>query len=400
MSLSERPREARRPHHARPSRTLRPPRPKPGRQGGWRGALLAAALWLGGTRAAASTVTEPIARLTLEGGWDSNALYDGKGGDNMGRVSPDLGLLAKDHLWSLRGSYGGDFLVYQHRASRGVWNQRGGLTLRAQPDPRVKLFGDFKGSYAVDPIGLARLGVFTPGRRPALILQGSARATWEAAPLLDLSATWAMREARFDDGTGASTQAPGLEASARLTPRTSLGGAYRFDFFLSATAPKLATAHELKAIYRYQLEEELELVAEAGPTLWRGQSGPTILPEGSLTLVAESRRRAFRASARHGLSLGSLPTPGVTDGLEAGGTTQLGDDFRLKGSAGLWRGGSAPFGSNAVVGYAADAEVSWLVTHETGIGLGVSRFARLDDPSPNLRRTVVGLRFTWELQNR
>jgi len=40
------------------------------------------------------------------------------------------------------------------------------------------------------------------------------------------------------------------------------------------------------------------------------------------------------------------------------------------------------------------------VTHETGIGLGVSRFARLDDPSPNLRRTVVGLRFTWELQNR
>jgi hypothetical protein len=318
----------------------------------------------------------------------------------MGRISPDLGLLAKDHLWSFRGSYGGDFLVYRRRSSRGVWNQRGALSFRAQPDQRVGLRGDLTGTYAVDPVGLARVGIFTPGSRPVLLLQGSARATWEAAPRLDLSATWAMREARFDDGTGASMEAPGLEASARLTPRASLGAAYRFDVFLSATEPKLATAHELKAVYRYQIEEELEVIAEAGPTLWKGRSGTTILPEASLTLVAQDRRRALRASARHGLSLGSLPTPGVVDGLEVGGVTPLGKSFRLKGGAGLWRSGSAPFGSNAVVGYAADAELSWLVTRETGIGLGVSRFARLDDPSPNLKRTIVGLRFTWELQNR
>ncbi len=189
----------------------------------WRVAFLAAALGAPMMRAAASVVAEPIARLTLEGGYDSNAMYDGRGGQNMGRISPDLGLLAKDHLWSLEASYGGDFYLYQKRASGGAWNHRGLLRFRDQPDERLKLSGEATGSYAIDPIGLAQLGIFRPSSVQALILKGRARATWRASERVDLSATYTGSDARFTDGTNLSMQAPGVEVMERLTPRAALG---------------------------------------------------------------------------------------------------------------------------------------------------------------------------------
>ncbi|HYG69282.1 MAG TPA: hypothetical protein VD838_16540, partial [Anaeromyxobacteraceae bacterium] len=64
-------------------------------------------------RAGASTVVEPIARLSLEGGYDSNPLYDGSGSAETGRISPDVGLRARDHLYDLQLTYGGDYVAFR-----------------------------------------------------------------------------------------------------------------------------------------------------------------------------------------------------------------------------------------------------------------------------------------------
>src|SRR5690242_21888902 len=100
-------------------------------------AALCAAILFAATRSGASTVVEPIARLTLEGGYDSNALYDGSGSDRLGRISPDVGLRLRDHTWDLRLVYGGDWVYYERLAPRGFWNHRGLLQLDARPTPRV-----------------------------------------------------------------------------------------------------------------------------------------------------------------------------------------------------------------------------------------------------------------------
>ena len=123
-------------------------------------AAACAAVLAFGTRAAAETVLDPIARLTLEGGYDSNALYDGSGSDQMQRISPELGLRVHDELWDWKGSYRGDWLRYDRFAPGGLWNHAAALSLDATPTRRLFLKGEVKGSYAFDPIGLAMVGVF------------------------------------------------------------------------------------------------------------------------------------------------------------------------------------------------------------------------------------------------
>src|ERR671930_1062344 len=94
-------------------------------------AALAAAILCAAARATGSVQVEPIARLTLEGGYDSNVLYDGRGGNDVGRVSPDLGVHLRDHTYSLTLRAGGDLLMYG-RESSTVWNQRGEGVLAAR----------------------------------------------------------------------------------------------------------------------------------------------------------------------------------------------------------------------------------------------------------------------------
>src|SRR5512140_355249 len=122
----------------------------------WLGMAVVSAVALGvAARAAAETVLDPIARLTLEGGYDSNALYDGSGSDQMQRISPELGLRVHDELWDVKGSYRGDWLRYDRFAPGGLWNHAAALSLDATPTRRWTLKGSLRSSYAFDPIGLA-----------------------------------------------------------------------------------------------------------------------------------------------------------------------------------------------------------------------------------------------------
>jgi hypothetical protein len=364
-------------------------------------AVVAIAVLCAGARAGASVQVEPIARLSLEGGYDSNALYDGKGGNEMGRVSPDLGLHLRDHTWSALVWAGGDLLMYPQRGRGAVWNQRGQALAKARLSPRLTLDLDGKGTYAFDPLGLARLGIFTPDRGEALALRAKTRLAWRADHEWTVAGSFDEHVVRFSDGTGAASHTPALEATRRLGRRLEAGATYKFDVFQGFGAgAERALAHEVLAVARWRWTRRLTLEAEAGPALWNGTTSTWLLPQAGVQLFGVWRGDDVRLSLRHGVGLGVLATPGLFDSAEAGVTLKLGSSWQLHADGGLWRSGAPPWGSDAAVGYGIEGEFAYSVTRDVRIGLGASRFARADLASSQFDRNVVGLRMSWELRHR
>jgi hypothetical protein len=364
---------------------------------------IVAALLCGAARSAASVQVEPTARLSLEGGYDSNVLYDGRGGDNLGRFSPDLGLRLRDHTWTLGLQGGGDLLMYQQRRSTPVWNQRGRMDLQARLSPRLTLESNVAGTYAPDPIGLAKLGIF--GRTgSALIGNGSARVSWRLDHDWQVAGTLSEAVVRFYDGTGAASHEPGVEATRRLHERLEVGGGYRLDVFQGfGRGSQNGLAHELQGIARYRLGRHLTLEAEAGPALWSSSAGQgfQVVPQAAVQLLAFGRRGdGLRLTARHGVGLGNLATPGLFDSAEAAFSVRLGRSFLAHADGGLWRSGQIPWGANGVIGYGVEGEIAWLVGNGVRLGLAGSRFARADTTVTTFNRNIVGLRLGWELQGR
>jgi hypothetical protein len=372
--------------------------------GAWRRlgeAAALAAILSAGTRAGASTVMEPIARLSLEGGYDTNALYDGAGGDRMGRVSPELGLRLRDPLWELRATAGGDFIYYQRLAPGGIWNQRGALTLHGRPTRRTVLDGSLRASWAYDPVGLAQAGVFRPGQQSAFLLGMRMRGDWKALRRLGLAATWTERAVIFEDRTGGAMHAPGLEGMWAETERLSVGSSYAFGLFQDFDPGHrgTSTSHGLRARARYRLTRHLTLDVGAGPALYLG-SKTSVVPEATVELLGASRGWDLRLTAAHGLALGMTALPGLVDSFEFGGDRVWRRRWYVHSDGGLWRSGSAPSGADAVTGYAVAGEGGTFLRENLRLGLGFTRFARLDDASPAYRRTTFGLRLGWEMRAR
>src|SRR5512138_253137 len=272
------------------------------------GMTAACAVALGlATRAAGETVLDPIARLTLEGGYDSNALYDGSGPDQSERISPELGLRVHDELWDWKGSYRADWIRYERFAPRGILNHAAALSLDATPTRRLTLRGAVRSSYAFDPIGLAMVGVFRTGRQSALLVGGTARAEYRLTPRVDVAATAAERTVRFDDRTGGAMHQPGVEALYRATPRLSTGAAYQLGVFQSFDPGRdtLAFSNAVKARARYRATRHLTVEAAAGPAAWHGPDGSAVVPEASLEALAASRGWDLRVGLAHGLGIGS-----------------------------------------------------------------------------------------------
>jgi hypothetical protein len=364
-----------------------------------RGLLACAALLVAPAAASAAVQAEPFARVALEGGYDSNVLYDGGGGDSMGRVSPDVGVRVRDHLWSVMGSYGADLLTYPELAPGPTVNQRGRLDADWRLSRRTTFALDVRSVYAPDPAGLARLGIV--GRLgSAFTLRGDARLAWRASRRLTYAATFMERVAHVSSDGGVALHAPGVEATWRLDPRTEVGAGYRFDWFQPLGSElESATAHEPRALARWRWSRRLTLEADAGPTLWNGDGGPTIVPAAGAQLLASSRFWDLRVGLRHGLGLNALARASVTDSVEVGAVRRFKRSFRVRADGGVWRGGTLPSGSDATLGYGIEGEGTWIVRPSLEVGIAGSRFARIDSADGAGDLNVVGLRVAWLLDS-
>jgi hypothetical protein len=366
-------------------------------------AVLVAAALAPAARAAASTVVEPIARLSLDGGYDSNPLYDGHGGDRIGRVSPDVGFKVRDHLWNLQLQYGGDWVVYQQRAGQGFWNQRGLVAFRLHTIPRLAVVGEARLAYADDPIGLAMLGIFRPERQTAIFGQGRARAAYRITERVDGAVTFAERVVRFDQGDGGAMHAAGVEGLWHASERLDLGADYRlsaFQTFLPLGGSEFAYGHAVHARAAYDLSKRWRIEGGVGPALWTDPRTRGVVPDAFVAFSRADRFDDLHVSLQHGLGMGSTAAPALVSSAEAGGEHRIGRRFALRGGGGLWYSGQAPSGANATLGWAVAGEAMLRFSSGVRIGLAASHLARLDDLSPALRRSTVTLRLGWELEAR
>jgi hypothetical protein len=362
---------------------------------------LCAVLLLAGARSGASTVWEPIARLSLEGGYNSNVLLDGRS-DRMTRVSPEAGLRLRDHLWDARLAYGADWITYDRLAPDGVWNHRGTFRLDARPTRRLELQATLRGDRAFDPAGLAQAGIFRSGRESAFLLRGTARGEYRWSRRFDVAGTFRERTVRFEDGTGGAMHAPGVEALWRASRRLSIGAAYGFGLFQDFVSGEdgLAFSHATRARARWRASRRLAVEASAGPAVWIGTDRDTaIVPEISVEVLGSSRWWDLRTELSHGLGIGATAHPGLVDAVEIGAVRRIRRRFVLRGDGGFWHSGRVPSGDDAVTGYAVGGEAGVLVGMNLRLALAATHFARLDD-APELRRTTMGLRLGWELPAR
>lgn len=370
---------------------------------GARGVLKAVAVvaLLGtGARAGASTVVEPIARLSLEGGLDSNPFYDGSGTTQIGRISPDVGLQARDHTYALRLTYGGDWVAYQDRGN--VWNHRGTFALEAAPTRRLELRARARVDYARDDLGLAAMGIFRAEPNAAFFSSARGRGEYRLTRRLDLAGTLQERVVLFDDGTGGAMHAPGVELLARASRAVRVGGAYGLSLFqgFEEDTTEIAWAHSLRGRAELRAGRNMTFSLSAGPALWLGPDGAAVVPEASAELLRGTRQTDLRVELRHGLGIGSTARPSLVDAAEVGAAWRITRRADVRGDAGLWHSGRAPSGDDAALGFAAGGEAGLLFRDGMRLALRVSRYARIDEPSSGLDRTVVGLRFGWELETR
>lgn len=367
----------------------------PGRLLAWAGVLAAA---LAAAPARGERQLEPVLRLSLEGAYDSNPLYDGRS-DARTRASPELGLRVSDHLWDFSGVYGADYLTYRRIDPDGVWNQRGALDLRARPTERTEIAGTARGLYAVDSVGLAQAGVFREGRERALLLAGGLRAEHGLTRHLVGALSLSERLVRFEDRTGGAMHAPTAELLWRVGERLLVGGAYSSSVFqdFHPEGDERATAQGVRARARYRISRFLEADAFAGPAFWSGPEGRALVPEGGVELRLTRRDWDLRANFTHGLGLGSTATPGLGNTLELGTVRRFGRRFDLRADGGLWQSGTVPDGRDSTTGVALAGEAGWYVTRELRLAVAAAWLARLDDTSSDLRRSTLGIRMGWEL---
>lgn len=364
-------------------------------------AALAIAIAAPGARAWAETVTEPIARLALEGGYDSNALHLGQGGDRIARVSPELGLQLRNPRWEASAVYGADYLVYQRMASGGIWNHRGALELEGELSRRLDAEIGVRGGYAYDPVGLALMGIFRTGEEQAWTLSARGRLEYRVTRRVDAALTLRERAVVFSDGTGGAMHAPGAEVLYRLDRRLSVGAAYAVGLFQGFEPDRtdLAFSNGVLARARYRVTRHVRFDAAAGPVVWVGPDGAALVPELSAELQWARRGTAVRAGAAHALGIGSTARPGLVDSLEVGAVHRLSRRFDVRGDLGMWRSGRAPSGADAVLGYAAGGEAGMTLSGGVRLAVAASHFARLDG-GDGVDRSTVALRLGWRLDGR
>lgn len=366
-----------------------------------RAAALLAALALAAGSARAEPQLEPVLRLGVEGGYDSNPLYDGRA-DERARVAPEIGLRLSDHLWDFLGVYAADYLTFRRIRPTNVWNHRGALQLDARPTPRTAVAGVLRGTWAQDPIGLAQAGIFREGRSRALVLVGSGRVEQDLDRKLVLGGRLSERVVRFEDDTGGAMHAPSVELLRRVNARLLLGGAYGFTVFqdFKAADDSVGYAQALRGRVRYLINRFLEADAYAGPAFWSGPNGRALVPEAGIELRLGRRDWDLRAAAWHGLGLGSTADPSLVNTVEVGTVRRFGRTFDLRGDGGLWHSGEVPSGRNSTLGVSAAGEAGWYVTRQLRLALASSYSVRLDDSSSRLRRFTFGVRMGWELPAR
>ncbi|ATB32618.1 hypothetical protein MEBOL_006106 [Melittangium boletus DSM 14713] len=382
---------------------------------------MTAATVLGCSPAAlAATQVEPRARLSFEERYDDDFRLAGgvpaggaptaaqPTGQLMSKLSPRIGLDAKDPSLKLESFYAADLLV-RHGSGRVSLDHRGGLSVNKLLSRRLKV--EVSGSIfrVTDPTSLPRESV-ARSNQPVLYGMSRLYVTNKLSRRVDVGAGYGFEGVKvLEQGTLGGLPAgfvhtPYLEAWLRTTRRLSLGVEYRYQAFLFGDS--LDQAHGAFGALRYRLGRHTTTTLRGGPVAFMGQDGTRgLLPRVKLELLHE------RGTFDMGLVLGHdlVGASGFSNTLWAdyAGLTfnkHFSNRFRLYGAASFFRNGKAPnedafsvnVGENVSQGYALSAGFTFEVNRYVSMQAAVDRIAQVGmgdvAAGVNLNRNVAAVR--------
>lgn len=363
---------------------------------------------LGASPAAlAATQVEPRLRLSLEERYDDDFRLhpDGAaGGQMMTKLSPRLGLDAKDETLKLESFYAADFLV-RHGSGNMSLDHRGGVTVRKLLSRRLRVEASGSLFRVTDPASLPRDSV-ARSNQPVVYGQTRVYVSGRATRTVDVGAGYGFEgvqvlEAGRDAGF---VHTPFVEAWLRTSRRLSLGAEYRYQAFLYGDS--FQQAHGVSGALRYRLTRQTTVTLRGGPVAFQGQDGTGgVLPRVKLELLHELPRFDLGFVAGHDL----VGASGFTNALWADYAglvlnKHLSHRLSLYGVGSFFRNGLAPgrgvfsWGTDPRVaqGYALGAGLEFKVNKYVSMQAAVDRIAQVGTNEAaagvNLTRNVGAIR--------
>jgi hypothetical protein len=382
---------------------------------GWLQRLLGACLLCVAPAASASTVLDSSLRVTAEERYDDDlrlaeprpGLEEPAGdGQFMTKLTPRLGLTAKNERLTAEGFYAADLLA-RHGSGKVTLDHRAGLEAHQVLTRRLRVDATGRFFRVTDPTSLPREGV---ARSNAPTLYGQARLALSGrlTDRLDGRVSYAFEGAYVDEPGREPGYAhtPSLEMLYRATRRLVLGLEYRYQGFV--LTDEYADAHGAIGSLRYRLSRVTTLTARGGPVLFRQDAalGPSgVLPRAALELMYEGERTDVGFVVGHDL----VGASGFSNALWADyaslmAARRLSEKLTLNAVGSYFRNGQAPgrdffqaTSENLAQGYAVGLGVDYRLERRLTVQGALNRIAQVGavGTSENLTRNVAAVRLIW-----
>ncbi len=365
--------------------------------------------WAG---AAAATSVEPHLGVTLEERFDDDPLLlalpgnGAFGGEFLTKLSPRLGLTARDRTLDLDGWYAGDFYVHDG-SGRFAFDHRAGLTTKKRVTSRLTFALDAHLWRVSDPTSLPRLDV---AHTLSPVLYGDALATlsYRLTERLTAGAGYRFQGVQIFDGVSGPglMHAPFLEAWYRLTRTADLGADYRLQIFQFAREP--SQAQSASVALRQRLTPLWTATLRAGPVLYAGPDPQRSgwLPRVQLDATRHGERIDVSLQVGHDL----VGASGFTSALWADYASvflnwKLQRHAQLFGALSLYRDGGAPNQywlsldpTHLATGYGLGVGAEWNFSRTMALQITGDRYAQIGlfgGPQVQLVRDIAAARIVF-----
>ncbi len=347
--------------------------------------------------AAAGVRSQWGARLVAEAGYDSNVLLTGAGGDEIGRLAPQLDLALRSERLRAGFDYGGDVMWFRDRAA-GATSQQLALAGKWLQTRRLSVSWELRGRYANDPLALARFGLIRP-QGEALLANGDFGLRYEIDARTELGGGYRQDRLYFGarDPASGAVHAPYAFFRRALDARTTLGVRGRAQLFAAdRSADFLGTSSGAFLELSRRLTPHLDFTLSAGPMIYLDAHNAAVVPRAFATLEYGWRTgRGLHVAAGRDLVIGAGHAGAlVGDLVELGGFVEPLTFLRLAARAGYYRNGAVPYGANGVGGYLAEGTADFAVGRGFFLGATATRLAGLDGLF--LDRNVVTVHVGWQ----
>jgi hypothetical protein len=346
--------------------------------------------------ASATPVVEWHPGVSLAAGADDNLLFNGQGGDRVGRAEGRLRMKAKDHLWA--ATLDGEVSLYAfqvHSRYVPLGELTGGFTDHVTRDDTLHAHLRMRGSD--DPLALAQVGLLgsdgtTLGFRSSFDWDHQITPRWNLISTTSFDGVHRFDPA-FSDKSG---EAAGLSLKPRyrLTRDLALETGLEGRLFLGQGVAGKSVG--LLPGVEYRLTRRTYLEAQVGAALFNDTTGSVPIPLARASLNWEGRRIGFQVVAAQDLGVPN-GRAGVLENQFAEGTFRYDlADWVMTLRGGLYRTLSSPRDQNWTPAYGAEAGASYHLAPLIWAGISALRFERVSTQiEPGMARDAVYLHFDF-----